>query len=46
MTQPIHAITNPRIRLEVLSRADIERIHTASLEVIESTGVRFPSLKR
>jgi trimethylamine---corrinoid protein Co-methyltransferase len=45
MTQPIHAITNPRIRLEVLSRADIERIHTASLEVIESTGVRFPSLK-
>jgi trimethylamine---corrinoid protein Co-methyltransferase len=45
MTQPIHAITNPSIRLEVLSRADIERIHTASLEVIESTGVRFPSLK-
>jgi trimethylamine---corrinoid protein Co-methyltransferase len=45
MTQPIHAITNPRIRLEVLSRADIERIHTASLEVIESTGVRFPSQK-
>jgi trimethylamine---corrinoid protein Co-methyltransferase len=45
MTQPIHAITNPRIRLEVLSQADVERIHTASLEVIESTGVRFPSQK-
>jgi trimethylamine---corrinoid protein Co-methyltransferase len=45
MTQPILAITNPRIRLEVLSQAEIERIHTASLEVIEATGVRFPSQK-
>jgi trimethylamine---corrinoid protein Co-methyltransferase len=45
VTQPIRSITNPRIKLEVLSQPDIERIHTASLDVIESTGVRFPSRK-
>jgi trimethylamine--corrinoid protein Co-methyltransferase len=45
MTADIQSITNPRIRLEVLNQADIERIHTASLDVIETTGVRFPSQK-
>jgi trimethylamine--corrinoid protein Co-methyltransferase len=45
MTADIHSITNPNIRLEVLSQADIERIHTATLDVIESIGVRFPSSK-
>jgi trimethylamine---corrinoid protein Co-methyltransferase len=43
MTGTIHSITQPRIRLEVLSPTDIERIHTVSLDVIETTGVRFPS---
>ncbi|HSV86417.1 MAG TPA: trimethylamine methyltransferase family protein [Levilinea sp.] len=43
MTNAIHAIHSPHIRLEVLNGAQIERIHTASLEVIETTGVRFPS---
>jgi trimethylamine---corrinoid protein Co-methyltransferase len=45
MTADIHSITNPNIRLEVLTQPDIERIHTASLDVIESIGVRFPSSK-
>jgi trimethylamine---corrinoid protein Co-methyltransferase len=45
VSNPIHAITNPRIRLEVLTPSDIERIHTASLDVIETVGVRFPSQK-
>jgi trimethylamine--corrinoid protein Co-methyltransferase len=43
MTGNIKSISNPRLRLEILSRQDVERIHTASLDVIESVGVRFPS---
>jgi len=39
----IKAISDPRLRLEILSEQDVERIHTATLEVIEKTGVRFPS---
>lgn len=34
-----------RVRLEVLSPAAIGRIHEATLEVIERTGVRFPSAR-
>jgi trimethylamine---corrinoid protein Co-methyltransferase len=30
-------------RFEVLSPDDVRRIHTATLDMIESTGVRFPS---
>jgi trimethylamine--corrinoid protein Co-methyltransferase len=30
-------------RFEVLSPDDVRRIHTATLDLIESTGVRFPS---
>jgi trimethylamine--corrinoid protein Co-methyltransferase len=40
---PINAFSNPRIRLEILSEQDVRRIHTATLDVIESVGVRFPS---
>ncbi len=36
-------IERPRLRLEVLSEDDVRRIHQASLEVIETVGVRFPS---
>jgi len=39
---PINAFSNPRIRLEILSDQDVRRIHTATLDVIESVGVRFP----
>lgn len=39
------SITNPRLRLEILSPQDVERIHTATLDVIEKVGVRFPSQK-
>jgi trimethylamine--corrinoid protein Co-methyltransferase len=41
----INPITNPRLKLELLSEAEIRRLHTATLEVIERTGVRFPSQK-
>lgn len=43
MAGQIKSITNPRLRLNVLSPADVQQIHAATLEVIETVGVRFPS---
>ena len=45
MTRQIKSITNPKLQLEILSQADLERIHAATLEIIEIVGVRFPSEK-
>ncbi len=45
MSGPIAAIANPRLRLEILSPEDIRRIHAATLEVIATVGVRFPSAR-
>jgi len=42
MNEPIHSIKDPAFRVDVLSRADIEQIHAATLEVIETVGVKFP----
>ena len=33
----------PRLGWDVLSSGDVERIHEATLDVLETTGVRFPS---
>jgi len=35
----------PNLRMEVLSQEDVRRIHRASLEVIETVGVCFPSVR-
>ncbi len=35
----------PRLRWDVLSPAEIEQIHEATLEVFEQVGIRFPSDK-
>ncbi|HEX7974464.1 MAG TPA: trimethylamine methyltransferase family protein, partial [Anaerolineales bacterium] len=43
MTPPIQSISSPRISLNILSDEDIRKIHTATLDVIENVGVRFPS---
>ena len=43
MPTEIMSITNPRLHLDILSDADVQRLHTATLEVIAHTGVRFPS---
>ena len=43
MTGKIKSITNPKLNLEVLTPAEIQRLHTATLDIIESTGIRFPS---
>lgn len=45
MSSEILSITNPKLRLEILTDKDVQQIHTASLAVIERTGVRFPSQK-
>jgi len=42
---PINAYSTPRLRIQVLSQEDVHRIHTATLDVIESVGVKFPSPK-
>src|SRR5574341_352101 len=38
----IAGIENPKISLNILDQAEVRRIHTATLEVIESIGLRFP----
>jgi trimethylamine---corrinoid protein Co-methyltransferase len=43
MSIPIDPISNPRIGFEVLSPDAVRRIHEATLEVVETVGVRFPS---
>jgi trimethylamine--corrinoid protein Co-methyltransferase len=45
MAGKIKSITNPRLSLNILSSEDVQQIHTATLDVIESVGVRFPSPK-
>jgi trimethylamine--corrinoid protein Co-methyltransferase len=43
MSGKINSITNPKLSLEILSVEEIERLHTATLDIIETAGVRFPS---
>ena len=38
MTTKIKSISNPRLELQVLSPDDVRRIHTATLDIIESIG--------
>jgi len=43
MTKNIKSITNPKLKLEILTPAEIRRIHEATLWIIEKVGVKFPS---
>lgn len=45
MPNKIKSVHQPRVSLNILSREDVLKIHTATLDIIESTGVRFPSRK-
>jgi trimethylamine:corrinoid methyltransferase-like protein len=45
MSEKIKSISNPRLSLNILDADEIQRIHTATLDVIKNTGVRFPSIK-
>jgi len=44
MTPRINPIA-PRLQWDVLSSSDIERIHEATLDVLETVGIRFPSTR-
>jgi trimethylamine---corrinoid protein Co-methyltransferase len=43
MTKNIKSITNPKLKLEILTPQEVGKIHDASLHIIENVGVRFPS---
>ncbi len=45
MPPKISSISSPRLSLNLLTAEDIVKIHTATLEVIETVGIRFPSCK-
>lgn len=45
MPGKIKSISNPRFTTKVLTQAQIERLHEATLHIIENVGVRFPSEK-
>ena len=43
MATRIDPIASPKIGFEVLTPDEVRRIHEATLEVVETVGVRFPS---
>jgi trimethylamine--corrinoid protein Co-methyltransferase len=43
MVAPIKSINNPKLSLNILSPEEINHIHSATLDVIESIGIKFPS---
>ncbi len=43
MSQRILPIDTTRLRLQLLTPDDVQRIHQASLELIETVGIHFPS---
>ena len=45
MSQKIKSISNPRLSLNILSAEEVQKIHEASLRVIETVGVKFPSAR-
>ena len=43
MTKSIKSITNPKLKLAILTPAEVKKIHDATLWIIEKVGVKFPS---
>ncbi len=43
MATPIRPIVDPKLTLGILDEEAVRRIHEATLEVIETVGVKFPS---
>src|SRR5512139_518592 len=43
MSKQIKSITNPKLKLEILTPEEVKKIHEATLWIIEHVGVRFPS---
>ena len=45
MSKKIKSVRQPKLSLSVLSAEDVQKLHAATLGIIEKTGVRFPSKK-
>src|SRR5512138_1207298 len=43
MSKNIKSISNPKLKLEILTNEEVKRIHEATLWIIEHVGIRFPS---
>ena len=43
MSKSIKSITNPKLKVEILTPQEVRKIHDATLWIIEKVGVRFPS---
>jgi trimethylamine--corrinoid protein Co-methyltransferase len=43
MAKNIKSITNPKLSLNILTSTEVNKIHAATLHIIEHIGVRFPS---
>jgi trimethylamine--corrinoid protein Co-methyltransferase len=43
VSKKIKSISNPKVHLDILSPAEVQKIHDATLDIIENVGVRFPS---
>lgn len=43
MSNEIKSISNPNLKLEILSPEEIDRIHLTTLDIVEKVGVCFPS---
>jgi len=43
MPKTIKSITNPKLHLDILTADDVNRLHDATLHIIENVGIRFKS---
>jgi trimethylamine--corrinoid protein Co-methyltransferase len=43
MPNKIKSISDPKLRLEILTPEDVRRVHEATLWIIQNVGVKFPS---
>jgi len=45
MAETLKSISSPKLSVNILTEDEVLKIHTATLDVIETTGVKFPSHK-
>ena len=43
MSKNIKSISNPKLKLEILTTEEVKKIHEATVWIIEHVGIRFPS---
>jgi trimethylamine---corrinoid protein Co-methyltransferase len=43
MSKNIKSVSNPKLKLEILTTEEVKKIHEATLWIIEHVGIRFPS---